>query len=296
METNKTVNAAVQRESSITPITNADRVQLKPALLNIFNLKEVAEDAYASIDMWLKQKTLVQQGKIDDSKLLYDLEYFSLKDQKGKIFGVAGIYTVQTSAPGFGAKDDSWVVARSGWTGVTEEARGKGYGKRIVELEMQKAKEKGAQLFCWETSPVWKNVPPLLRGFSFANNSNIKDYYGKGADLRSLYANLEEVDASSSAKLIETYDNSKLNWLKPILGDKRFAWLLEVVEKAAYTKKIAETFPGIISATPYVIEDNGRPIGFSLLSMYQWKGLRQERPKRRLSLQRAARRTLLRGP
>jgi GNAT superfamily N-acetyltransferase len=279
MEVNKAVNAAGQRESSITTITNADRVQLKPALLNIFGLKGVAEDAYASIDMWLKQKTLVQQGKIDDSKLLYDLEYFSLKDQKGKIFGVAGIYTVQTSAPGFGAKDNSWIVARSGWTGVTEEARGKGYGKLIVELEIQKARERGAKIFCWETSPVWENVPPLLRGFGFVNNSNVKDYYGKGIDLRSLYTNLEAIDLSTSAKLIETYDNSKLNWLKPILGEKKFAWLSEVVEKAAYTKKIAETFPGIISATPYMIEDNGRPIGFSLLSMYQWEGAPERAPK-----------------
>lgn len=273
-------NNVIERQDVIvSPITNVDRAQLKPVLLDIFKLKSLADDAYSEIDMWLTQKTLAQEGKIDEKKLLCDMEYFSMKDQKGNILGVGGIYTVKTSAPGFDAKNGSWIVARSGWTGVTVEARGKGYGKLIVQIEMQRARDKGASIFCWETSLLWNSIPTLLGSLGFTNDSNVKDYYGKGIDLRSFYASLDSVDVSTSAKLAETYEISKLKWLKPAFGDDRFARLSDVVEKAAYTKSIAETFPGMISATPYIVMENAKPIGFFLFSIYHWEGEPAKTPK-----------------
>jgi hypothetical protein len=283
METFKKALSVQEREKlPISLITEADRPQLKQALPSIFG-PTVAEDAFKSIDAWLNQKRLASEGKISEKELPYQLEYHALRDSNGKILAIDGIYTVETSAPGFGAKG-SWIVARGGWGGVIAEERRKGLMTRMHDYEIQKAKEKGASIWLVETSnlSLWRDMVEVQeKKWGMKNNANVEDYYGKGIDMRCLYANLENISGEKgAANAIETYDASKLEWLKPVFGEKKFAWLSEVVKKAAYVKEIpSDVFRSLLEATPYIIEEGGKPIGFALLSSYSWDGEPAKAPR-----------------
>jgi GNAT superfamily N-acetyltransferase len=247
-------------------ITGDDLPQVKEALHKIFKVASVPEEAYASISAWEKQKNLV-----DAKKTLYDLCYWALKNEEGKVCAVIGIYTVQTSAPGFSEAEGKWAVARGGWGGVVEEERGKGYGKLIIEFALSEAKKNGAAIFLAETSPIWSEMHSIFREFGFDEGANVRNYYGEGIDLLCLYAELGKVETGKIAVgTVEVYDATQLEWLREVFGKEKFALLKEVVEKAAYWKK--NPFESLIEANPTVIEEKGRPIGFAVLSNYTWEG------------------------
>lgn len=77
------------------------------------------------------------------AKYLAEMKYFICKDDQGQSIGMTGCY-VQKGMP-----EDGWV----GWYGVAESARGKGYGREILQETMNYMRKKGFENVRLYTDP-----------------------------------------------------------------------------------------------------------------------------------------------
>src|SRR3989344_2339656 len=74
---------------------------------------------------------------ITKGKKLSRLNYWVLLDDVSKVIGVTGIYAFDD------AKDEAWLA----WFCLDPTTRGKGYGRKLLEWTMSKAREEGYKIF-----------------------------------------------------------------------------------------------------------------------------------------------------
>ena len=261
-----------RKEATIT-IEFLDRTNLqaaKAALTEAFKREPgVDKAAHAEIERFLDQ----EKKELTHRLALYDLDYFILKNKAdGRVLGVVGLYTVETSAPGFYQEGSTNIVARLGWTGVPEAERKTGRGREIFELMISASKLRGADIFAVETSPTWTTMHKMCEKQGLKRSVNAEAYFAEGVNLRSLAINLKAANPpATTAAAIEAFDPGMLQGLEPLLAKGQQARLADVIQKAAYAHT-TKNFESVIKATPILIRDGEEAIGFALLSEYGWLG------------------------
>ena len=131
---------------------------MKIAPLTKENLKAAIEMAHGVFPLDAKGKNPPEKGfrkslsLDDDEKSWYGITkgrelsrltyWVLLDDDTDIVVGVTGLYTFSD------APDEAWL----GWFCIDPEARGKGFGRKLLEWTMSKAKEEGYSIFRLYTS------------------------------------------------------------------------------------------------------------------------------------------------
>lgn len=109
-------------------------------------------------DKWFPASLEPEHNKeLYDSLKVKDCRYFVAVDQKGKIIGTTGLYHF----------DKEPTVAWVGWYCVDPTQQGKGYGKKILEWTINKARQEGNTSLKLYTRPDFDTALALYDKYGF---------------------------------------------------------------------------------------------------------------------------------
>lgn len=226
-------------------------------------------------DYLFKKRELARAGQ--------KIEYYVM-ERGGKIVGHSGLYNVPHDASGpkgfwkrlveglTGRRDHT--VMRLGWFSVDPGERGRGLGKLLLNATEEHARRKfKADVMAVETSPIYKEATALYEKTGYARGfSQVKDYFGPGRDLHTVYRQLGKIAVPPSAGYS----------LEPIASKAQAEEALKAVKNAAgedyhhLKESLGLHCKGLsvpekdklVSSEFYALKKGGRTLGIA--GAYKW--------------------------